>query len=42
MQHLSEEACPWYRRLQHSWLINTIVIPTAISLICQAIFQWIK
>jgi hypothetical protein len=42
MQHMPEEECPWYRRLQRSWTINAIVIPTAISLICQAIFQWMK
>ena len=42
MHHIHEEKCTWYRQLQHSWAINTIVIPTAISLICQVIFQWMK
>jgi hypothetical protein len=42
MHHMPEEECPWYCRLQHARTITTIVIPTAISLICQMIVQWMK
>jgi hypothetical protein len=36
------EKSTWYGRLQRSWTINAIVIPTAIALICHMIFQWMK
>jgi len=43
MHSLHKEAAgAWSRRLQHSWTINMIVIPAAISLICHVIFQWMK
>lgn len=43
MHHIHErEESAWYRRLQRSWMINAIVIPTAIALICHVVFQWMK
>ncbi len=43
MQHIHDgEESTWYRRLQRSWTINTIVIPIAIALICHVIFEWMK
>ncbi len=42
MHYMPEEGCPWYGRIQHTRTITTTVIPTAISLLCHMIVQWMK
>ncbi len=43
MNHMQEpEETSWYHRIQQSWIVNAIVIPMAISLICNVILHWMR
>ena len=42
MYKKSESEETWYDKIQRSWVINVLVIPTAISLLCNLIVHWMR
>jgi len=38
----SERHPSWYDHVKHSWWVNTILIPLAISLICAYCAHWLR
>jgi|GEM_PF-5232478 len=32
----------WYWRIQHSWVVNALIIPIVIALLCGLIISWIR
>lgn len=37
-----QEKASWYRWIQRSWVINALIIPILIALVCGLIVHWIR
>lgn len=32
----------WYQKIQRSWIVNALILPVVIALLCGLIVAWIK
>jgi hypothetical protein len=41
-KHHTQEKVSWYQKVQRSWVVNTLIIPIVIALLCGLIIAWLK